>query len=92
MNKPINEMADLELFHFSTCPFCIRVRLALWRMGVSIPMSNIHRSAAKREELIAGGGRKTVPCLRIESSNGGIEWLYESADIIRYVRGRLEST
>lgn len=35
--------------------------------------------------LSAGGGKTQVPCLRIESDDGKVEWMYESDDIIRYL-------
>jgi glutathione S-transferase len=38
-----------------------------------------------RRELVEGGGRATVPCLRIER-DGEVHWLYESRDIIDYLR------
>jgi glutathione S-transferase len=39
-----------------------------------------------RKELLNGGGRKTVPCLRIEDSSGSVQWMYESGDIIAYLQ------
>jgi len=47
------------------------------------------RSTSDRENaqaLIQGGGKTQVPCLRIEQSDGSVEWMYESNDIIRYLR------
>ena len=35
--------------------------------------------------VIDGGGRSTVPCLRIVNSSGRATWMYESIDIIRYL-------
>ncbi len=40
---------------------------------------------ARRKELINGGGKGQVPCLRIEDSSGEVTWLYESDDILRYI-------
>ena len=45
------------------------------------------RSTADRKyqsELVAGGGKGQVPCLRIEKEDGQIQWMYESNDIIKY--------
>ena len=42
---------------------------------------------AAYKELIAGGGRATVPCLRIERDEDETEWLYESVDIMRFLEG-----
>ena len=45
------------------------------------------RSTSNREnrsELISGGGKGQVPCLRIDDGSGNVQWMYESDDIIRY--------
>lgn len=78
-------MASYQLFHFDFCPFCMRVRQFLEQARLTIPLRNIHRDPEARAELVAGGGSQQVPCLRIES-DGAVRWLYESEDIIRYLR------
>ena len=78
---------NLILYHLPTCLFCWRVRFAAWRMGVSLPMKNLMLSPAAHRELVSEGGRMQVPCLRIEEA-GGVRWLYESADIIQYLKKR----
>lgn len=75
-----------DLYHFNTCPFCIKVRVAMWGMGIEMPLRNIKSIPEYKAELIEGGGKKQVPCLRIEDDQGGVQWLYESNDIIRYLR------
>jgi glutathione S-transferase len=40
-------------------------------------------------DLIAGGGKDQVPCLRIENDDGDVRWLYESIDIVRYLKAHL---
>lgn len=40
--------------------------------------------AAYAEELIKQGGKRQVPCLRIEQGSK-VKWLYESADIVAYI-------
>lgn len=45
------------------------------------------RSTSDRQhaaELMRGGGKTQVPCLRIESDDKD-QWLYESDDIIAYL-------
>ena len=74
------------LFHFTTCPYCIKVRLALWYMGLDLPLKNIFAHPDYKAELIAGGGKKQVPCLRIEDEEDGVRWIYESSEIIRYLK------
>jgi len=35
-----------------------------------------------------GGGKLTVPCLKIENDSGEVTWMYESSDIVAYLEGR----
>ncbi|MGD8380184.1 MAG: glutathione S-transferase N-terminal domain-containing protein [Gammaproteobacteria bacterium] len=79
---------ELALYHFETCPFCRIVRQELARLGLEMPLYDIRLDRARRDELVAGGGHGMVPCLRIRRPDGGVEWLYESADIVRYLRHR----
>lgn len=80
-----------ELYYFTSCPYCIKVRLALRWMGLKMPLKDIRLDATNKAALIAGGGKKQVPCLRIENDKDGVRWLYESGDIIRYLRQQLAS-
>ena len=75
----------LTLYHFTSCPFCLRVRMALKRLGLDIRYRNIRQDPDARAELLAEGGRTMVPCLRIDSPDGKTVWMYESADIVRYL-------
>ena len=52
---------------------------------IEIPMRNTVMDIAAYKELVTGGGRATVPCLRIERVDGEVEWLYESLDIMRFI-------
>jgi len=47
-------------------------------------MRNTSKST-HRDNLIDGGGKSQVPCLRIESEDGAVQWMYESRDIINYL-------
>ena len=75
----------LTLYHRPTCPFCMRVFSVLARLDVPIQRRNISADAQARGELVSGGGRQQVPCLRIDESSG-TRWLYESADIVAYLK------
>ena len=79
---------DLVLYHFPSCPFCIRVRRALRRMSLKLECRDIRRDAAAFAELREQGGKSQVPCLRIELAGKPVRWLYESADIVRYLEKR----
>ena len=80
-----------ELYYFTTCQYCIKVRLALWWMGLKLPLKDISLHPKNKAELISGGGKKQVPCLRIEDEGDEVRWMYESSDIIRYLKRQLAS-
>ena len=73
------------LYQQAACPFCRRVRAFLDRSGIEIPMHDTMRDMAAFRELLVGGGRTTVPCLKMTNTNGETTWLYESNDIIEYL-------
>ncbi|MCG8590402.1 MAG: glutathione S-transferase N-terminal domain-containing protein [Proteobacteria bacterium] len=76
---------SLSLYHFDGCPFCARVRQALARLGLSIELRDIQADAAHRRALVEATGRQMVPCLRIERGASEVEWMHESADIVRWL-------
>jgi glutaredoxin len=79
----------LALYQFRTCPFCIRVRKEMARLGVDIPLRDAQHDPEHRAALAEGGGRVKVPCLRISRPEGD-EWLYESEAINAWLRERFE--
>ncbi len=89
MAENVKQIERYQLYHFSTCPHCIFVRLALWWLGYKMPLKDIIFQPGNNADLIAGGGKSQVPCLRIESEIGDVRWLYESIDIIRYLGKKL---
>ncbi len=78
----------LVVYQFRTCPFCIKVRREMKRLSLPIEKRDALRDPAARAELEEGGGRIQVPCLRITDEKGQYTWIYESADIIAYLRER----
>lgn len=86
-----HETANLALYEFKACPFCVKVRRAMKRQSLSIETRDAKRCEISRQELEQGGGRVKVPCLRIEEE-GGVHWMYESADIIHYLENRFGGT
>lgn len=83
---------QLVLYQFSACPFCIKVRKEMARLGLNIEKRDAQHNAVQRNELLTGGGQLKVPCLRISAptlhpaAEQNEQWLYESDDIIRYLR------
>lgn len=81
-------MADntqYSLYYYETCPFCMRVVNSLPKVNVEVELRNIMRDRQHRQDLVNGGGRTTVPCLRIDKG-GESQWMYESMDIVRYLQ------
>ena len=61
------------------------VRRFMGQHGLDLPLKDTMMDAEARAELVAGGGRATVPCLRIENADGSYQWMYESRDIMAYL-------
>jgi len=80
--------SGLSLYHTPFCPYCERVRVTARRLGLDLPLRDIHESFAHLEELVEATGRQSVPCLRIEGEDGSVEWMHESEDIAAYLEAR----
>jgi glutaredoxin len=83
---------QLALYQFSACPFCIKVRKEIARLGLTISKRDAQHNQQYRSELENGGGKIKVPCLRIETAAGDVQWLYESTEIIAYLQQRFAHT
>jgi glutaredoxin len=81
------EAAALALYQFHACPFCVKTRRAMHRLNVPMALHDAKADPQAREQLLAGGGKVKVPCLRIEEA-GGTRWMYESSEIIAYLEKR----
>ncbi len=79
---------SLALYQFRTCPFCIKVRKEIARLGLDIELRDAQLDPDHRRELAEGGGRVKVPCLRITHDDGTDEWLYESDAINAWLHRR----
>lgn len=71
----------LALYQFRACPFCIKVRKEMARLGLNIELRDAQHDPKHREALLAGGGNIKVPCLLITDDQGEAQWLYESDEI-----------
>jgi glutaredoxin len=81
-----NAMAQVSMYQFKTCPFCVKVRRELKRQALHIELRDAKNDAGHKAELVNEGGRHKVPCLRIEKADNSVQWLYESTDIITYLK------
>ncbi|MDF1529804.1 MAG: glutathione S-transferase N-terminal domain-containing protein [Sedimenticola sp.] len=82
------ETARLALYQFKACPFCVKVRRFLKQHTLNIETRDAKGNPLFREELLKGGGEIKVPCLRIEDEQGGVQWMYESSEIMRFLEQR----
>lgn len=89
MAKKGKQIEGHQLYYYSTCLYCAVVRFALWRLGLKIPLKDIVFQLGNNAELIAGGGKSQVPCLRVENEGGDVRWIYETTEIIRYIKTEL---
>ena len=81
-------MANLKLYQFKTCPFCIKVKRNNKRLSLKIETRDAQHNSTHREELLQGGGQVKVPCLKITDDKGNQSWMYESNEIMQYLQGR----
>lgn len=68
----------LALYHYPTCPFCLKTRRTMQRLSLDIDLRNAQHDETHRAALIAGGGKPQVPCLLIADDQGTQTWMYES--------------
>ncbi len=88
----IDQQCDsLVLYHYKTCPFCMKVRQEMRRLTLPIQRIDAQPEGSDREALRQGGGLAKVPCLRITDAAGGTQWLYDSDKIVAYLRGRFSA-
>lgn len=87
--EKINQNAkNLALYQFTSCPFCIKVRRRSIRLSIPLETRNILKNKHWHSELETQGGKRKVPCLRIEDEAGKVSWLYESQAINDYLGER----
>ena len=80
--------SKMALYQFRTCPFCIKVRHVMRELSLTIVTRDARKDPENRRQLLEGGGEVKVPCLRITNEDGSERWMYESDDIIQYLRER----
>ena len=78
--------ANMTLYQFKTCPFCIKVRRSIKRQSLNIEHRDAQHNNEHREQLMQGGGQIKVPCLKVVDDEGNTNWLYESNQIISYLQ------
>ena len=91
--QAINQVtANMALYQFRACPFCVKTRRAIIRLNLDIEKRDAINNAQHRADLAELGGEIKVPCLKIDEA-GSTQWMYESSEIIAYLENRFgEST
>ena len=77
---------DLTIYQFEACPFCVKVRRFIRKNNLKINLRDAKNNEIFKSELIIDGGKHKVPCLKIEKTNAKTEWLYESDEIILFLK------
>jgi len=80
--------ATMALYQFNLCPFCVKTRRKVRKLGLEIETRDARNDPKWNAELVSEGGKYQVPCLRIADENGDVQWLYESSDIDDYLEQR----
>ncbi|MBE9039224.1 glutaredoxin 3 [Oscillatoriales cyanobacterium LEGE 11467] len=70
--------ADVEIYTWQTCPYCIRAKLLLWWKGVRYTEYKIDGNEEARSQMAArADGRRSVPQTFINDRHvGGCDDLY----------------
>jgi len=81
---------NMALYHFQMCPFCVKTRRQIRRLGLNIENRDARNDPKWNQELIDEGGKYQVPCLKITKADGSVEWMYESTEINKYLEERYD--
>lgn len=73
----------LALYYKPSCAFCRRVTAVIDRLELDVDLRNIEESSEHEHDLIARGGKRTVPYLVDEEME--VE-MYESDDIVNHLQ------
>lgn len=76
---------NLALYQYHMCPFCVKVRRTMKRLNLNIELRDAKGNETFADELVREGGKKQVPCLRIQNADGTVNWMYESDTINQYL-------
>ncbi|MBE9128740.1 MULTISPECIES: glutaredoxin 3 [unclassified Coleofasciculus] len=70
--------ANVEIYTWQTCPYCIRAKLLLWWKGVNFTEYKIDGNEAARNQMAQrADGRRSVPQIFVNKEHiGGCDDLY----------------
>lgn len=75
---PDRVKANVEIYTWQVCPFCIRAKMLLWWKGVNYTEYKIDGNEAARAKMAErADGRRTVPQIFVNNQHvGGCDDLY----------------
>lgn len=76
---------NMVLYQFQQCPFCVKTRRMIRRLALNVEKRDARNDPRWNQELINEGGKYQVPCLKITTDDGNVEWMYESTVINQYL-------
>ena len=85
-SKLDKETKGLTIYQFEAYPFCVKVRRFIRKNNLKINLRDAKNNETFKSELINEGGKQKVPCLKIDKTNARTEWLYESDEIILFLK------
>ena len=76
---PEKMKADVEIYTWATCPYCIRAKLLLWWKGVNFTEYKIDGNEEARKKMAQrASGKRSVPQIFVNDQHlGGCDDLYE---------------
>lgn len=86
VQKEVDKQTEkMALYQFQQCPFCVRTRRQIHRLHLNIEIRDARNDPQWNSELINEGGKYQVPCLKVITDDGTVEWIYESKSINQYL-------
>ena len=76
---PEKMKANVEIYTWATCPFCIRAKLLLWWKGIKFTEYKIDGNEEARNDMAkSANGRRTVPQIFVNQEHlGGCDDIYK---------------
>ncbi len=81
--------SSISLYDLDFCSRSVKVRRHLKYLNIPVTIKSLNRCNAYQKELLHGGGRAQVPCLRIEGKDG-TRWIYDIAEIMAYLNRKFQ--
>ncbi|MEE9357511.1 glutathione S-transferase N-terminal domain-containing protein [Candidatus Vondammii sp. HM_W22] len=85
------ESSQLAIYCFKSCPYCYKADRTIAQLKLKVESRDIHAPEAHSLELFQDGDKRQVSSLRIPTGDSKVKWLYESNDIVSYLKLRFRT-